>query len=117
MDGGSEGLFRRMTLGDGVGSMLAVFAPRYEVMSPNEKNSGANDALVQETLDLSRMIEGVGLSLMEGAGAATAAATNREARNTFKNMISRIYRQRNKKSFEAGMVKIKLDGAPGPVAL
>jgi len=86
VDGGGEGLFRRMTLGDGVGGMIAEFAPRYEVMGPNEKNIGTNDALVQETLDSSRMIEGVVPSLMDGAGAATAAATNKEARNTFKNM-------------------------------
>lgn len=80
-------MFRRRTLGDGVGGVFAEFTPRYEVMSPNQ-NISCNDALVQETLDSSRMIEGVALapSLMDGAGAATAAATNKEARNTFENM-------------------------------
>jgi hypothetical protein len=86
VDGTGEGLFRRMTLGDGAEGMLAELAPRYEVMSPNDKNIGANDALVQETLDSSRMIEGAVPSFMDGAGAATVVATNKEARNTFKNM-------------------------------
>ena len=85
MDCGGEGLFRRMTVGAGVGGMLAEFTPRYEVMSPNN-NISTDDALVQETLDLSWMIVGAAPSLTDGAGAATAAATNKEARNTFENM-------------------------------
>ena len=44
---------------------------------------------MQETLDLAPMIEGVVSSLMDGAGAATTTAANRETRsNNLENMTT-----------------------------
>jgi len=78
------GLFRKMMLGDGVGLFRRI------TLGEEAGFISGEETPVQEPLGFSWMIGGVAPSFMGGAGAAIAAATNKEAKSAFENMTTRL---------------------------